>query len=61
LRVARGKSSEFPLRIGEVGPSLNERPSGSGRKFCERAFDDPQAVIRELELADDFRIERLTV
>jgi len=42
------------------GPSLNERPSGSGRNR-EGTLDDAQAVSGEPQLADDFRIEEATV
>ncbi len=57
LRVARGKSSQFPLRIGE-GRSQPERTAvGQRQEIRERALDDPQAVSGEPEFADDCRIE----
>jgi len=49
------------LRIGERRSQPERTAVGQRQEIRERAFDDPQAVIRELELAMIFGLRRLTV
>jgi len=60
LSVAR-ENRASSLCVSRASSQPERTAVGQRQEIRERAFDDPRAVIRELELADDFGIRRLTV